>query len=69
MYICEMFVRKKRNRAGSTSVVIVSKVSGKTRYIKTIGISFHEQEISRLYQEGLLYIQQYGGQMDLFGRL
>ena len=29
VYICIMFVRKKINRSGSTSVVVVSKASGK----------------------------------------
>ena len=30
-----MYVRKKHNRSGSTSVVVVSKVSGKYREIKS----------------------------------
>ena len=32
---CTMYVRKKHNRSGSTSVVVVSKASGKYREIKS----------------------------------
>ena len=35
-----MFISRKKNRSGSTSVVVISKVSGKLKYLKTIGISF-----------------------------
>lgn len=62
-----MFVRKKKNRSGSTSVVIVNKDSGKTRYVKTIGISSDAQEINELCRQGKEYIHAMGGQMDLFG--
>ena len=33
--LCTMYVRKKQNRSGSTSVVVVSKASGKYREIKS----------------------------------
>ena len=33
--LCTMYVRKKHNRSGSTSVVVVSKASGKYREIKS----------------------------------
>ena len=33
--LCTMYVRKKHNRSGSTSVVVVSKASGKYRVIKS----------------------------------
>jgi len=61
-----MFVWKKKNRSGSTSIVIVQKVVGKFRYIKTIGISSDEQEIERLFREGQQYIHNLGGQKDMF---
>jgi hypothetical protein len=34
-----MFVRKKKNRSGSTSVVVVDKRGGCFREVKTIGVS------------------------------
>ena len=33
--LCTMYVRKKHNRSGSTSVVVVSKASGKYKEIKS----------------------------------
>ena len=33
--LCTMYVRKKHNRSGSTSVVVASKASGKYREIKS----------------------------------
>ena len=47
-----MFVRKKPNRSGSTSVVIVDKRAGKVRYLKTIGISSDPKEIEDLLLNG-----------------
>jgi hypothetical protein len=44
-----MFVRKKPNRSGSTSVVIVEKRAGKICYLKTIGVSSDTKEIDELY--------------------
>jgi hypothetical protein len=61
-----MFVHKKKNRSGSTSIVIVRKVSGKANYIKTIGISSDEQEVERLFRLGQQYVHNFGGQMDMF---
>jgi transposase len=61
-----MFVRKKKNRSGSTSIVIVKKVAGRVNYIKTIGISSDEQEIERLLSKGHEYLHNLGGQRDIF---
>ena len=47
-----MFVRKKNNRAGSTSVVIIDKRAGKVRYLKTIGVSSDAKEIEDFFCQG-----------------
>ena len=65
-YFCCMFIRKKKNRSGSTSIVVVSKSSGRVNYIKTIGISSDQYEIDRLFRQGQEYIHNLGGQKDLF---
>ena len=65
-YFYYMFVRKKKNRSGSTSIVVVNKVLGRVNYIKTIGISSDEQEIERLFRLGQEYINNWGGQKDIF---
>ena len=40
-----MYVRKKHNRSGSTSVVVVSKASGNYKEIKSFGSSTSEEEM------------------------
>jgi transposase len=61
-----MYVRKKQNRSGSTSVVIVDKSSGKIRYLKTIGVSCDEKVISELYVQGKKWISARKGTHDIF---
>ena len=61
-----MYVRKKSNRSGSTSVVIVDKSSGKVRYLKTIGVSSDEKEIAALYQQGKKWLDRHCGNRDMF---
>jgi len=61
-----MFVRKKRNRSGSTSVQVISKSGGRYRVIKTIGSAGEEQEIARLVELGKLFVKRCGGHRTLF---
>jgi transposase len=61
-----MFVRRKKNRSGSTSVVVVDKSAGHFREMKTIGISFDSKEIEQLCQTGREWIHSFHGQLDLF---
>lgn len=41
-----MFVRRKKNRSGTTSVVVVDKHGGKFKELHTVGIGRSEDEIS-----------------------
>jgi transposase len=59
-----MFVRRKNNRSGSTSVVVVQKINGRTCYINTIGVSSDEKELQDLVKQGNEWIHSYFG--DLF---
>lgn len=43
-----MFVRKKKNRSGTVSVVIADKSNGKFKELKTVGVSSAPDEIARL---------------------
>ncbi len=61
-----MYVRKKINRSGTTSVVIVDKSSGKVRYLKTIGVSSDEKEITAFCQQGKKWIERHCGNRDMF---
>ena len=47
-----MFVRKNKNRSGSTSVQIISKEQGRYRLIKTLGTAHDPDEIERLWLAG-----------------
>ena len=40
-----MFVRKKKNRSGTTSVVVVDKRGGKFKELSTIGIGHNDEEL------------------------
>ena len=61
-----MFVRKKRNRSGSTSVVVVDKSRGRFRELKTIGVSSDDNTICKLCREGKKWIALQTGQRDVF---
>ncbi|MDR1668322.1 MAG: transposase, partial [Bacteroidales bacterium] len=61
-----MFVRKKPNRSGSISVVVVAKKCGKVHYLKTIGVSCDANEIEALYLSGKKWIAQQKGERDMF---
>ena len=60
-----MFVRKKKNRSGSTSVVVVDKHGGKFKELYTIGVSCDETEIENLYKEGHKWIKNHLGMLEL----
>jgi transposase len=61
-----MFVRKKINRSGSVSVVVISKARGEYREVKTIGVSSDADEIEGLYRQGLAWIRKELGLSDMF---
>ena len=65
VYLCTMYVRKKHNRSGSTSVVVVSKASGKYKEIKSFGSSTSEEEIHSLCDKAAAWIRSFGGQQEL----
>ncbi|RCW38351.1 IS1634 family transposase [Marinilabilia salmonicolor] len=48
-----MFIRKKRNKSGTTSVQIIQKVKRSNKILKTIGSSSNPSEIEKLYQKAL----------------
>lgn len=66
-----MFVKKKRNRSGTVSVVVAEKLSGKYTELITIGISSDESKIESLVMEGKEWIEREQERrhprLDLFG--
>jgi hypothetical protein len=61
-----MYVRKKNNRSGSISVVVVEKKRGKVHYLKTFGTSSDTQEIEELFEQGKKWIAEQKGLRDMF---
>ncbi len=66
-----MFVRFKKNRSGTTSVVVVEKLRGKYKEIHTVGIANDESMLSALRRQGLDWIRRrelsVQPELDLFG--
>ena len=60
-----MYLRRKRNRSGSVSIVIVDKSGGSYREIKVIGTSSDADELERLTIEAKRWMSHYGGQGEL----
>lgn len=57
-----MFVRKRRNKSGTTSVVVVDKSSGRFKELTTIGVASTSEEIAELEVKAQHWIDHYGGQ-------
>lgn len=56
-----MFVRKKKNRSGTTSIVVVDKHGGKFKELHTVGIACDEWEIDELCIKGRKWITEHLG--------
>lgn len=60
-----MFIRKKTNASGSTSIQIVEKVNGRNKIIKIIGSSKQADELTLLYELGIEEIKLLQGAVEL----
>lgn len=60
-----MYVRHKRNRSGSITIVVVDKSNGAYREIKTFGTSKEPKELDGFLLEASRWISRYGGQQEL----
>ena len=61
-----MFIYKKINKSGSTTVQIIHKFQRKNRIIKTIGTSFDDKEIDKFYRIAQFTIHKIFNQLILF---
>ena len=57
-----MFTRRKHNRSGTISVVVVDKSDGRFKEIHRVGVARSEDEAATLEAEGRHWIETYGGQ-------
>lgn len=60
-----MYTRRKRNRSGSITVVVIDKSKGKYREIKVFGTSKDPAEVDRYALEASRWISGFGGQQEL----
>lgn len=60
-----MFVRKKKNRSGTTNVVVVDKSQGKFKELKSMGAGRTEDEIDILCLRAKEWIESYAGQLEM----
>lgn len=60
-----MFVRKKKNRSGSTTVVVVSKRHGKFEEVRNFGTAKTDSDVARLYSEAQHWLNTSGGQQSI----
>lgn len=65
LYLRAMFVRRKKNRSGSTSVVVADKSSGTFTELHVLGVGTTEDEIRHLIKKGKEWIAHYGGQQTI----
>jgi len=61
-----MFVEKKANKSGSTSVRVMQKVHGKRKCVKVIGYSSDADEIDMLIKRGNRWIEEHQVGVPLF---
>jgi hypothetical protein len=61
-----MFVRRKKNRSGTTGIVVVDKSGGRFRELKTIGTSSDEKTLTEYYRQGKQWISVQSGEQDMF---
>lgn len=61
-YLCGMFVRRKKNRSGSVSIVVVDKSRGRYREIKSFGSATDLSMIEELERAASDWISKYEGQ-------
>ena len=60
-----MFPRKKKNRTGTISVVVVDKSRGGFKEIKSFGVAKTDEEADRLYAKASEWVRRFGGQQEI----
>ena len=60
-----MFVRKKTNRSGTISVVVVNKSHGRFIEVKKFGVAKSGEEAYSLFLEAQIWLRTHGGQQEI----
>ena len=59
-----MFIRKKNNRSGTISVVVVSKAHVKFTEVKKFGVAKSEEEADEMFRKAQLWLHTHDGQQE-----
>ena len=66
-----MFIKRKKNRSGTVSIVVAEKISGYYKELTTIGIARTQEEVDSLIMKGRKWIdeeqERRHPRLDLFG--
>ena len=65
VYLYTMFVRKKANRSGTISVVVVSKGHGRFTEVKNFGVAKSAEEADILFRKAQSWLRTHDGQQEL----
>jgi len=60
-----MFIRKRKNKSGTISVVVVDKSSGKFKELKTIGVTSSHENLAELECEARRWMDSHTGQLSI----
>lgn len=60
-----MFIRKKKNRSGSSTIVAVSKKNGTFREVKNFGTAKTVEDLDALYAEACKWLHTHDGQQEI----
>jgi len=60
-----MFIRKRKNKSGTISVVVVDKSSGKFKELKTIGVTSSSENLAELEREARRWMDTHTGQLSI----
>ncbi len=60
-----MYVKRRKNPSGSTSIQILRKVGGKTKLVRTIGCAKEESKLKELEENAQRYLEESSSQLEL----
>ena len=64
-YLCPMFVRRKKNRSGTTTIVVVSKRHGRFEEVKNFGTAKADVDVAKLYSDAQRWLATNDGQQSI----
>jgi len=60
-----MFIRKKKNKNGTISIVIIDKSNGRYKVIKNFGVCISKEEQEQKYQEASYWINLHLSKIEI----